>query len=72
MATPARADLKLTGTLATDNPRNGMAIIREQGKSHAYAVGESIDGASLAQVYKDHVILERNGAFESLSLPRGR
>jgi tetratricopeptide (TPR) repeat protein len=70
MATPAKADLKLTGTLATADPRSGIAIIREQGKSNAYSVGDSLDGASLSQVYKDHVILERDGSFESLSLPR--
>jgi len=70
MATPAKADLKLTGTLATADPRSGIAIIREQGKSNAYSVGDSLDGASLWQVYKDHVILERDGSFESLSLPR--
>jgi len=70
-ATPSTADLKLTGTLAMDDPRHGIAIIGEQGKSQVYSIGESLDGASLWEVYQDHVILERNGAYESLSLPRG-
>jgi type II secretion system protein C len=69
-ATPANANLKLTGTLATDDPHRGIAIIGEPGKSQIYSVGESLDGASLSQVYRDHVILERNGSFESLFLPR--
>jgi type II secretory pathway component PulC/tetratricopeptide (TPR) repeat protein len=70
-ATPASAALKLTGTLATDDPRRGIAIIGETGKkSQVYAIGESLDGASLWQVYRDHVILERDGGFESLFLPR--
>jgi tetratricopeptide (TPR) repeat protein len=71
-ALPSRADLKLTGTLATGDPHHGIAIIGEQGKSHVYSIGESLDGASLWEVFQDHVILERNGSYESLSLPRAR
>jgi type II secretion system protein C len=70
-ASPSTAALKLTGTLATGDPRHGIAIIGDQAKSHVYSIGESLDGASLWEVYQDHVILERNGAYESLSLPRG-
>jgi type II secretion system protein C len=70
-ASPSTAALKLTGTLATGDPRHGIAIIGDQAKSHVYSIGESLDGASLWEVFQDHVILERNGSYESLSLPRG-
>lgn len=68
----AQSDLKLTGTLASDDPQHGIAIIGDQDGSYVYAVGESLDGAMLHEVFQDHVILERNGSFESLSLPRER
>ena len=71
-AAAARVDLKLTGTLAGDDPHHGIAIIGDQDASDVYAVGESLGGATLHEVYQDHVILERNGSFESLSLPRER
>jgi type II secretion system protein C len=70
-AAPSIANLKLTGTLATGDPRHGIAIIGDQATTHVYSIGESLDGASLWEVYQDHVILERNGAYETLSLPRG-
>ena len=71
-ASAVRVDLKLTGTLASDDPRRGIAIIGDQGTSRVYSVGESLDGATLHEVYQDHVILEHDGSFESLSLPRER
>jgi type II secretion system protein C len=64
------ASLALTGTIATPNPRQGMAIIGDQGQFKVYSVGESVGEASLHSVYLDHVILERNGSLESLVLPR--
>ena len=72
-AAATHVELKLTGTLATEDPRRGIAIIGGgQGKSQVYSIGEPLDGASLWEVFQDRVILERDGSFESLSLPRTR
>ena len=64
------ANLALTGTIVTRNPRQGMAIIGDQGRFKVYSVGEHVGDASLHSVYVDHVILERSGSLESLVLPR--
>ena len=66
---PSTAPLVLAGTLATDDPKHGMAIIGgEDAGSKVYAVGQSVGGAFLHAVYLDHVLLNRDGILESLSL----
>jgi general secretion pathway protein C len=61
----------LAGTIATQDPKRGVAIISDAGApSKVYSVGERIGGASLHSVYLDHVILDRGGALETLLLPR--
>jgi general secretion pathway protein C len=69
-ATPTQANLVLAGTIATSDPKRGVAIISEGGPSKVYAVGDTVGGAALYSVYLDHVILDRAGAFETLLLPR--
>src|SRR3984893_6431600 len=65
------ANLILAGTIATQDPKRGVAIISDAGgPSKVYAVGERISGALLHSVYLDHVILDRAGALETLLLPR--
>jgi general secretion pathway protein C len=64
------ANLLLTGTIATQDPKRGVAIISDGGPSKVYSVGDNIGGASLHSVYLDHVILDRAGALETLLLPR--
>ncbi len=63
------ADLKLSGTIATEQPKHGFAIIVGGGGSHFYAVGDSVGGAALFAVYLDRVILDRAGTLETLLLP---
>jgi general secretion pathway protein C len=66
---PSTAPLALAGTIATDDPNHGMAIISgEDAGSKVYAVGQSVGGALLHAVYLDHVLLNRDGILESLSL----
>jgi general secretion pathway protein C len=66
---PSTAPLALAGTIATDDPNHGMAIIGgEDAGSKVYAVGQSVGGALLHAVYLDHVLLNRDGILESLSL----
>ncbi|MHB8476738.1 MAG: type II secretion system protein GspC [Steroidobacteraceae bacterium] len=69
-APQSTANLVLAGTIATQDPKRGVAIISDGGASKVYAVGDKIGGASLHSVYLDHVILDRGGALETLLLPR--
>jgi general secretion pathway protein C len=70
-APQSSANLLLAGTIATQDPKHGVAIISDGGApSKVYSVGERIGGASLHSVYLDHVILDRGGALETLMLPR--
>ena len=70
-APQSSANLLLAGTIATQDPKRGVAIISDGGApSKVYSVGERISGASLHSVYLDHVILDRAGALETLLLPR--
>lgn len=66
------ANLTLAGTLAGPDPAVGWAIIGASGQSaRVYATGALLPGGTkLAAVYPDRVILDRNGARESLMLPR--
>jgi general secretion pathway protein C len=66
------ANLTLTGTLAGREPERGWAIIGASGQAaRVYATGTSLPGgAKLFAVYPDRAILDRNGARESLLLPR--
>jgi general secretion pathway protein C len=64
------ANLLLAGTIATENPKKGIAIISDGGPSKVFAVGDNVNGASLYSVYLDHVILDRDGNLETLLLPR--
>jgi general secretion pathway protein C len=64
------ANLVLAGTIATQDPKHGIAIISDGGPSKVYSVGENVNGASLHSVYLDHVILDRGGTLETLLLPR--
>jgi general secretion pathway protein C len=64
------ANLVLAGTIATDNPKKGFAIISDGGPSKVFSVGDNVNGASLYSVYLDHVILDRGGNLETLLLPR--
>jgi general secretion pathway protein C len=64
--------LVLRGTLALPEPQEGMAVIEdEHGAERSYKVGEDVaDGAKLAEVYADHVVLSHEGATETLNLPQ--
>jgi general secretion pathway protein C len=64
--------LVLTGTIAGNDPQNGLAILGQSAQSaKVYAVGDNVPGgAKLHSVYSDRVIIDRNGELESLALPR--
>jgi general secretion pathway protein C len=69
-APASTANLVLAGTIATQDPKHGVAIISDGGPSKVYAVGDNIGGAALHSVYLDRVILDRAGSLETLLLPR--
>jgi general secretion pathway protein C len=69
-APQSTANLVLAGTIATSDPKRGVAIISDAGPSKVYMVGDKLGGASLHSVYLDHVILDRSGVLETLQLPR--
>ncbi len=69
-APPTTANLVLAGTIASQDPKRGVAIISDGGPAKVYSVGDNVGGASLHSVYLDHVILDRSGSLETLLLPR--
>jgi general secretion pathway protein C len=66
------AQLVLTGVLAVQNPKNGLAIMGESpAAAKLYAVGAAVPGGvRLHAVYADRVLLDRGGVIEALFLPR--
>ena len=71
-APPSSANLVLAGTIATRDPKHGVAIISDGGPAKVFSVGDTISGASLHSVYLDHVLLDRGGVLETLLLPRNQ
>ena len=63
--------LVLTGVVAANDPRDGLAILGPSvAATKVYAVGDNIPGgARLHSVLSDHVLLERDGHLEALALP---
>src|ERR1700733_7796141 len=64
------ANLVLAGTIATQNPKRGVAIISDGGPSKVFAVGDNVNGATLHSVYLAHVIRARAVILKPLVLPR--
>jgi general secretion pathway protein C len=71
-APPSSMPLVLAGVLATEDPKEGMAIIGESAQAaKVVAVGQQVPGgAQLHSVYADRAIIDRAGALESVYLPR--
>jgi len=65
-------NLVLAGTIASDDPKQGLAIIGESAtNAKVYSVGDSVNGGvTLHSVYPDRVLLDRGGTLEALTLPR--
>lgn len=72
VAPPTTLKLTLFGVFVTPDPKQGEAIIGKAGKGQQYyRTGDTVsDGRILAEVYNDHVILDRNGSFETLRFPK--
>lgn len=63
--------VRLTGVVAASEGRRGHAVLRLDGKKTvAVLQGEDIEpGLRLAEVHADRIVLERNGARETLAWP---
>ena len=67
----AAANLLLAGTLATQDPNHGYAIINRDGHAKAYQTGETVADGELHSVFRDHVVFQRRGILETLYFPQG-
>lgn len=63
--------VRLTGVVAASGGRRGHAVLRLDGKrTVAVLEGEDVEpGVRLVEVHADHIVLERNGARETLTWP---
>src|SRR6187399_2406550 len=70
-APPSSMPLVLAGVLATEDPKEGMAIIGESAQAaKVVAVGQQVPGgAQLNSVYSDRAIIDRGGTLEAVFLP---
>jgi general secretion pathway protein C len=71
-APPSSMPLVLTGLFATQDPKEGMAIIGESAQAAKFVrVGQQVPGgAQLHSVYNDRAIIDRSGTLESVFLPK--
>lgn len=72
-APDTRLNLTLAGVILSDDPNLSRALISgSNGKQKSYAIDDDIEGAnaSLYEVHVAHVILQRNGRYETLRLQK--
>ncbi len=72
-APPTRLNLKLVGIIAIGRDNRGIALIEAgRGRQQVVRVGQVIGNtdATLAEVNRDHVLIERNGELEKLAIKR--
>ena len=67
----ASSAVRLMGVVAATSGRRGHAVLRLDAKqSVAVLQGEEVEpGLRLAEVHADHIVLDRNGARETLAWP---
>lgn len=71
-AAAASGAVRLMGVVAASGGRRGHAVLRlDAKKTVAVLQGEDVEpGLRLAEVHVDHIVLERNGARETLAWPQ--
>jgi general secretion pathway protein C len=67
-----RQNLSLKGTIASTQPREGLAIISDShNEEKVYAIRDTVmPGTTLHAVYSDRVVLNEGGALKALKLPK--
>ena len=70
-AAAASSAIRLLGVVAASGGRRGHAVLRlDAKKTIAVLQGEDVEpGLRLAEVHTDHIVLERNGARETVAWP---
>ena len=70
-AAAASGALRLLGIVAASGGHLGNAVLRlDAKKTVAVLQGEEVEpGLRLAEIHVDHIVLERNGARETLAFP---
>lgn len=71
-APETRLNLVLKGLLSATPMQMASAIIAlgKGGKEDSYSIGDRVSSATVKEIYDDRVILENNGRFETLTLPK--
>jgi general secretion pathway protein C len=71
-APETRLKLTLRGLFASDEADRARAIVGDpRGQEQSYSVGDPLPGgAKLSEIFPDRIILERDGRFETLRLPK--
>lgn len=71
-APETKLNLVLKGLLAASPMTHASAIIAlgKNGKEDIYGIGDRVSSATVKEIHTDRVILERNGRFETLRLPK--
>lgn len=69
-----RLNLTLRGIAAENDKHDGLAIIQQPNKQEKhFKVGDTVFGlATIKEIYADHIVLLRNGKYETLRLPEQR
>ena len=69
--TAAPGSIRLMGVVAASGERRGHAVLRLDGKKTvAVLQGEEVEpGLRLVEIHVDHVVLQRDGARETLAWP---
>ena len=70
---PIQLDFRLVGTIIADE-KNFYAVIMDEtsGKQGMYKSGESINEATVLKIYKESIIVEKDGRAQILSITGGR
>lgn len=71
-APETKLNLVLKGLLAATPMTHASAIIAlgKNGKEDIYGIDDRVSSATVKEIHSDRVILERNGRFETLRLPK--
>lgn len=74
IAAPTGIAIKLLGVVAASGDRQGYAVVEFEPRQIIAVSGgnDIVPGIRLAEVFADHVVLERNGARETLAWPEGK
>ena len=71
-APETRLNLVLRGLFAATPMEKASAIIAigKRGKEDIYSIDDKISGATIKEIHTDRVVLERNGRYETLRMPK--